>query len=84
MYRAPGSSQWEEKTWDWALPRIAKKIKETRDAGFELKNAKGQVVNRASTLASVGSAALDTEEGWVYQSMLRALGLVYMESHARI
>lgn len=84
LYRAPGGSQWEEKSWDWALPRIAKKIKDTRDAGFELKNAKGQTVNRTSAIASVGSAALDTEEGWLYQIMLRALGLVYIESHARI
>lgn len=33
-YRAPGSSKWEEKDWDWVLDEIAKKIKATREANF--------------------------------------------------
>lgn len=84
LYRAPYSDKWEEKSWDWALPRIAKKIKDTRDASFEEKNEKGQLVRRTQALASIGSAAIDNEEGWLWQAMLRALGLVYIESHARI
>ena len=84
LYRAPYADKWEEKPWDWALSRIARKLKEVRDSSFELKNAKGQSVNRTQALASVGSAALDNEEGWLYQTMLRAMGLVYLESHARI
>jgi formate dehydrogenase major subunit len=84
LYRAPYSDKWEEKSWDWALPRIAKKLKDVRDATFEPANAKGQAVNRTQGLASVGSAAIDNEEGWLYQTMLRAMGLVYLESHARI
>lgn len=84
LYRAPGSDKWEEKSWDWALPRIARKVKQVRDASFEMDDAKGQPVRRTRALASVGSAAIDNEEGWLYQAMLRALGLVYLESHARI
>jgi formate dehydrogenase major subunit len=30
-YRAPGSSVWEEKPWDWAVSEIAQRIKKTRD-----------------------------------------------------
>ncbi len=41
-------------------------------------------MNRTRAIASVGSAALDNEEGWLYQAMLRSLGIIYMESHARI
>ncbi len=84
LYRAPYSDKWEEKSWDWALPRIARKIKQVRDASFQAKNAKGQVVNRCEALASLGSAALDNEEGWLLQAMMRALGLTYIDSHARI
>lgn len=84
LYRAPGADKWEEKSWAWALPRIARKVKESRDATFELKNEKDQVVNRTRGIASVGSAAIDNEEGWLLQAMHRALGLVYIESHARI
>jgi formate dehydrogenase major subunit len=41
------------------------------------------LVNRTLGLASLGSAAMDNEECWLYQKMLRALGLVYIEHQAR-
>jgi formate dehydrogenase major subunit len=84
LYRAPYSDKWEEKSWDWALDRIAQRIKKTRDDNFTFKNAKGQQVNRCDAMASVGSAALDNEECWVYQGFLRSLGLLYIEHQARI
>jgi formate dehydrogenase major subunit len=84
LYRAPNSDKWQIKTWDWAFKEIAQRVKKTRDAGFVSKDAQGQTVNRCTTMASVGSAALDNEECWTYQSMLRALGLVYIEHQARI
>lgn len=84
LYRAPGSSSWEKKSWDWALPRIAQKIKETRDASFERADDQGRPLNRTLAMASLGSAALDNEEGWMLQALMRSLGLVYIESHARI
>jgi len=84
MYRAPYSDKWEFKTWDWALDKIAKNIKATRDKTYTVKNKDGNVVNRTTAIASVGSAALDNEECWLYQKFLRALGLVYIEHQARI
>ena len=84
MYRAPFSTEWKKVSWDWALTQIAKRVKATRDATFENKNAKGQVVNRTGGIASVGSAAMDNEECWTYQALMRALGLVYIEHQARI
>ena len=84
LYRAPYSENWEEKPWDWALDRIARKVKEARDGSFVTKDAKGRVVNRCEGIASVGSAAMDNEECWIYQAMLRAMGLNYIEHQARI
>jgi len=84
MYRAPYSDKWEYKTWDWALDEITKRIKVIRDATFTEKNDKGQVVNRTTAIASVGSAAMDNEECWLYQKFLRSIGLVYIEHQARI
>ena len=84
MYRAPNSTQWQKVSWAWALSAIAKRVKQTRDATFEAKNAAGQVVNRTMGIASVGSAALDNEECWVLQALMRAMGLVYIEHQARI
>ena len=83
-YRAAGSGEWKEVEWDWALDEIAKRIKSTRDKTFVTKNKKGQIVNRADGLASVGSAALDNEECYIFQKWLRSLGLVYIEHQARI
>lgn len=83
-YRAPYSTQWKEVSWEWALDRIAANIKKSRDASFMEKNAQGQVVNRTNGIASVGSAALDNEECWLYSKMLRAMGLIYIEHQARI
>ena len=84
MYRAPYSNQWKKVSWDWALTEIAKRVKTTREASFEAKNAKGQVVNRTGGIASVGSAALDNEECWIYQALIRAMGVTYIEHQARI
>ncbi len=84
MYRAPYAKEWKPVSWDRALTEIAERVKKTRDATFTKKNNKGQVVNRTTDIVSVGSAALDNEECWIYQALMRALGLVYIEHQARI
>ncbi len=84
LYRPPGGARFEERDWPWAARQIARRIKDTRDETFTARNQAGQTVNRTTAIASVGSAALDNEECWLYQSMLRAMGLVYVEHQARI
>ncbi len=84
LYRAPNSDKFEEKTWDWALDQIARKVKDARDLTFEDKNAMGQVVNRTNGICHTGSAALDNEECWYISSLMRSFGLVYIEHQARI
>jgi len=82
-YRAPGAAEWEDLSWEKAVPMIAQRIKATRDATFETANANDRTVNRTLGIGSLGSAALDNEECWLYQKMLRAFGLVYIEHQAR-
>ena len=82
-YRAPFATDWQELSWQEAIPMIARRIKNTRDATFETVNAKGNTVNRTLGIASLGSAAMDNEECWLYQKFQRALGLVYLEHQAR-
>jgi len=84
LYRAPYATEWKEVSWEWALDKIAENVKKSRDKSFVQKNAKGQIVNRTNGIASVGSAAMDNEECFIYQKFLRALGLVYIEHQARI
>lgn len=82
-YRAPGSAEWEEKSWDWALTEIAKRVKKTRDATFQAKD-KEQIVNRTTGIACLGGAALDNEECYLYSKLARSLGVTYLEHQARI
>jgi formate dehydrogenase major subunit len=84
MYRAPYSTEWKPVSWDWALDKIAQRIQQTRDAGFTFRNDRGNTVNRVTNMASMGSAAMNNEECWLYQALLRALGLVYIEHQARL
>lgn len=84
LYRAPGGTDWEEKSWDWALDAIARRIKKTRDASFAEKDSQGRIVNRTETVGCLGGAALDNEECYLLAKLARALGLVYIEHHARL
>ena len=84
LYRAPNASDWEEKSWDFALDAIARRVKDTRDGTWETTNSKGNLVNRTEAIAHVGGAAHDNEECYLLIKMLRALGLVYVEHQARI
>jgi formate dehydrogenase major subunit len=84
LYRAPYSDKWEVKTWDWAITRIARKIKTARDADFITKNSKGQVVNRLETIAHMGSSNVDNEECWLITAMARSMGLTYIDHQARV
>ncbi len=99
-YRAPGATEFKEVEWDWALDEIAKRVKDTRDRTFKFaskskvkeKAADGTekdvqkdfVVNRTDGIAHVGSAALDNEECYMLQKLMRSWGLVYIEHQARI
>lgn len=83
LYRAPRSTKWEEKTWDWALDRIASRVKQTRDATFNEKDG-AWTVNRTEGIACLGGAALDNEECYLLSKAMRSLGLVYLEHQARI
>jgi anaerobic selenocysteine-containing dehydrogenase len=83
LYRAPGGTAWEEKAWDWALERIAARVKATRDKTFKA-SADGRVVNRTEAIACLGGSALDNEEAYLLVKLMRALGLPYIEHQARL
>lgn len=100
LYRAPGAKEWKEVEWDWALDQIARRVKDTRDRTFKVTSKskikekqpdgtekeveKEFIVNRTDGIAHVGSAALDNEECYLLQKLLRSWGLVYIEHQARI
>lgn len=88
LYRAPGSNNWEEKDWEWMIEKIAEKVKETRDSSFihKEKIADGSeiIVNRTEKIASLGGSGLDNEEAYLWSKLARSIGIVYLETQARI
>jgi formate dehydrogenase major subunit len=87
LYRAPGSTTWEEKTWDWAVEKIAKRIQTARDETFVQTIKVGDkdvTVNRAEGIAWLGGAANNSEDCYLGSKFARALGMVYVEHQARI
>ncbi len=84
LYRPAGAKEWKEISWEEALDRIAKLIKDTRDKTFIERDEKGQLVNRCESIAWVVGSTIGNEEGYLWVKMGVALGLVARETQARI
>lgn len=85
LYRAPYATEWEEKPLDWAVDRIAHKMKETRDADFKARSEEGRVLNHVTTMGSLGGATLDNEENYLMKKLFGGgMGMVSIENQARI
>jgi formate dehydrogenase major subunit len=100
LYRAAGAAEWKEVEWSWALDQIAKKVKDTRDKTFkttaknkfkekqpdgtEVEVEKELTVNRTDGIAHIGSAAMDNEECYLMQKLVRSWGVAWIEHQARI
>jgi formate dehydrogenase major subunit len=84
LYRAAGAADWKRVSWEFALDKLARKIKAARDRSFVAKDDDGNVVNRTEGLAFAGGAAFSNEEGYLATKLMRGLGLVYLEQQARV
>jgi formate dehydrogenase major subunit len=82
--RRPGSDRWEEISWDEAISKIARHIKNTRDRTFVAKNARGQVVNRTPGIAVIGGCTDTNEFNWLQDKVMESWGVVYRDSQARV
>lgn len=83
-YRAPGSDEWVPISWDDATKRIARLLKDDRDANFIAKNDKGTTVNRWLSSGFLGSSAASNETGVLDVKFARGLGMVALENQARL
>jgi len=82
--REAGTGQWKRISWDDALERVARHMKKDRDANFIEKNTSGVTVNRWPSTAMLVSSAVSNETGYVAIKMARGLGLVTLDTQARI
>jgi formate dehydrogenase major subunit len=83
-YRAPGSRAWQRISWDDAFERIARLMKDDRDANFVEQNESGQTVNRWLTTGMLAASASSNETGYLTHKFARSLGMLAFDNQARV
>ena len=82
--REAGASDWKTISWEEALTRVATHMKADRDANFIKTNDKGVTVNRWNTTGFLISSASSNESGYLSVKIARGLGIVALDTQARI
>jgi len=83
-YRAPGASDFKEVTWDFALGRIARLMKQDRDANFVAKNTTGTTVNRWLSTGMLAASASSSETAYLTWKVARSFGMLVFDNQARV
>lgn len=83
-YRAPGSDKWQRISWNEALDRIARLLKDDRDANFLQKTADGKTVNRWTSTGMLCASAASNEAGYITHKVARSWGLLALDNQARV
>ena len=83
-YRAPGSTEWKRMSWDEALTRITKLLKDDRDANFLEKTDDGMTVNRWTTTGMLAASASSNEAGYTTYKVARSWGMLAFDNQARV
>jgi formate dehydrogenase major subunit len=85
LYRAPKSTVWEERSWDFALDRIARLVKDTRDKHLVENDEAGRRINALTALGVIGGCTDTNEVNYLLVKAFRAgLGVIPIEQQARI
>jgi len=83
-YRAPASGEFKEVSWEFALDRIARLMKEDRDKNFIARNVAGIPVNRWTSTGMLAASAASTETAYLTWKVARSLGMVVFDNQARV
>lgn len=84
MMRRAGSDTFERVSWDEALNKIARVMKDDRDKNFIAKNADGVTVNRWTTTGFLAASATTNETAFATYKAVRSLGMVMFDNQARV
>ncbi len=82
--RKPGSDRFEEVSWEAALDRVARLMKDDRDANFVAKNNDGVTVNRWLTTGFLAASATTNETAFVTYKVVRSTGILAFDNQARV
>ena len=83
-YRAPGSDTWEAISWENAIDRVARLMKDDRDANFVTTTEDGKTVNRWLTTGMLAASASPNEVGYITHKVMRSLGILPFDNQARV
>jgi formate dehydrogenase major subunit len=85
LYRAPGTKAWQEKSWDWAIDRIARLTKQARDEKLITADDKGRAINALTSVGVIGGCTDTNEINYLLVKAFRAgLGIIPIEQQSRI
>lgn len=85
LYRRPGGRSWEERSWDWAIDRIAQLTKQARDERLVERDAAGRTLNALTAVGVIGGCTDTNEVNYLLVKAFRAgLGVVPIEQQSRI
>ena len=84
MIRKPGSDKFERVSWDQALDRIARLMKDDRDKNFIEKNAAGTTVNRWLSTGFLAASATTNETAFLTYKVVRSSGMLAFDNQARV
>ena len=84
MIRKPGATAFEPITWEDALDRIARALKDDRDANFLQTNEAGVPVNRWTTTGFLAASATTNETAYLTYKVVRSMGIVGFDNQARV
>jgi formate dehydrogenase major subunit len=84
MVRKPGSNKFERVSWDFALDRIARLMKDDRDKNFVARNNDGVTVNRWISTGFLAASATTNETAWLTYKVVRSAGMLVFDNQARV
>lgn len=84
MHRKPGADRFEPISWDEAIEKIARAIKDDRDANLITENADGLTVNRWTSAGYLAASATTNETAWATTKVIKALGVAGFDNQARV
>jgi formate dehydrogenase major subunit len=83
-YRGPGETEFRRISWDDAIGRIARLMKDDRDKSFVARNAAGVTVNRWLGCGFLAASASSNETGWITNKVIRSMGMTALDNQARV
>lgn len=82
--RKPGSDKFEDISWEDALDRIARHLKDDRDQNFVTRSDDGVTVNRWISTGFLAASATTNETAFLTYKVVRSAGMLVFDNQARV